>query len=113
MTIKEAAQQGYINLNLNSVIRQHAAHKDRRYSEPVELTLTKMDIAIILGILGGHKKTKYAIACNLEHPYRIKACGILDRLMFDISDTFPEGHWHYCAGQDYPAEINTVRGLLK
>lgn len=113
MTIKEAAQQGYTNLNLNSVIRQHAAHKDRRYSEPVELTLTEDDIAAIVRILGGHRKTKYTIARNLEHPYRIKPYGILDRLMFDISETFLEGHWHYCAGQDYPAEINTVRGLLK
>lgn len=113
MTIKEAAQQGFIELNLNSVIKQQAPHKDRHYREDVELTLTEEDVSAILKILGGHSKTKDKIAYNLTHPYNIRSCGILDRLMFDISDTFPEGRWHYCAGQDYPAEINTVRGLLK
>ena len=113
MTLFEAAQAGYTNLNLNSVIYQKASHKDRRYSETVDLELTKQDIENILRILGGHQKTKYSIACNLEHPHRIKPGGILERLMYDVSTVFPEGHWHYCAGQDYPAEINTVRGLLK
>lgn len=113
MTFTEAAQAGFIDLNINSLINQKASHKDRRYSEPIELKLTETDIASILGILGGHKKTKYAIACKLEHPYRITPCGILARLMFDVSETFPDGHWQYRAGQDYPAEINTVRGILR
>lgn len=71
--------------------------------------LSAQDIDDIMHIIGNrcHYKTKVRLRSILTYgPRAIQECGILARLLKD------EHGWEYCAGQDYTAEIKTVRDVI-
>ena len=71
--------------------------------------LTEKDIDQLIDIVGSRcrAKTKDRLRSILKYGiHTIGHFGILDRLI-------KEGDgWSYCAGQSYPDEIRTVRGLI-
>lgn len=70
----------------------------------------KVEVAeIVSELLGGFKKTKESVRFNLLHTRpqhwgldRIILCKRGERMFFS-----------YCAGQDYPSEIKTIRNAVK
>jgi len=71
--------------------------------------LTTRDVINLTTIIGKgcRQKTKDRIAsCLTYSSSRLPNYGIFDRLMFE------DFEWSYCAGQDYRAEIKTIRELI-
>jgi hypothetical protein len=71
--------------------------------------LKESDIDSIVRLVGNrcHYKTKARLSTILTYwPSGIEDCGIMRRL------TKENGTWAYCAGQDYQAEIKTVRNVI-
>lgn len=72
--------------------------------------LNETDINEILQLVGKgcRDKTKARLRSILTYgPSTIEDCGIMRRLTKE-----PDGSWEYCAGQDYTAEIKTVRNVI-
>lgn len=71
--------------------------------------LTEKDIEEIVDIVGHrcHAKTKRRLRSILTYGGGgIPLCGILNRLILD------DNGWQYCAGQSYPDEIRTIKGII-
>jgi hypothetical protein len=71
------------------------------------IPLTTRQKNLLVKLLGERCRstTKEALYRRLAYPESIKNYGILDRVAI-----LP--HVEYCAGQDYPAEIATVRKII-
>lgn len=76
------------------------------YPERCQLTDEQRGQLYDLLTKGTRASTREAIARALRHPERLPSKGIFNRLMV-------EPRVWYCAGQDYPSEIRTIRELLK
>ena len=93
-------------LSLSNYICRRALEKTEGWVDFNE-TLTDEDIEQIVGVLGGHLKTRDSIRRTLKNVSQIKDCGIYKRMIKE------ENGWQYCAGQDYPGELAFLRKLLK
>lgn len=72
--------------------------------------LSEQDIDSIIQLVGKgcQHKTKARLRSILTYgPSTIENCGIMRRLTKES-----DGSWDYCAGQDYTAEIKTVRNVI-
>jgi hypothetical protein len=77
-----------------------------RISARVELTSIEIESLCKLLTKGCRQSTKQAVMASLNAVPYIKSRGIFDRVQFE------NGQASYCAGQDYPSEIRTVRECL-
>ena len=64
----------------------------------------------IANSLGGRYKTKQSICRNLKSDLTPQHWG-LSRLMLEGGKS--EFYWSYCAGQDYPYELQQIRNSLR
>jgi len=67
--------------------------------------LTDNDIEQICGVLGGRRRTQNKIASCLRSLSTLPSKWFFDRIHFCRHSK----RWAYCAGQDYPAELATIR----
>lgn len=67
-------------------------------------------ILSIITLLGGWERTKFDIANTLRYS-KPQHWG-LGRIFLEQYGESP-ARWNYCAGQDYPAELQTIRKALK
>lgn len=67
--------------------------------------LTDEDIACIADLLGGWERTRNIVANRLRSLSSIPSNWAFDRIHFCKHSK----RWAYCAGQDYPAELATIR----
>lgn len=67
--------------------------------------LTDEDIIQIVEVLGGWEKTQNRIAGKLRRLSTLPSNWCFDRIHFCKHSK----RWAYCAGQDYPAELATIR----
>jgi hypothetical protein len=99
-------------ITLNNLISGRAYFEKGGW-EKFTYELNEKDIDSIKGILGGRKDTPQRIDSALRYRLgNIAQCGILDRLYVRKAKG-KNVYWSYCAGQDYTAELKTVRDHLK
>lgn len=67
--------------------------------------LTDKDIEQIVNVLGGWEKTRNTIANKLRYLKELPSFWALDRIVYCKHSN----RWSYIAGQDYPAELATIR----
>lgn len=97
---------------LEQAAREQNPIPERSLSEyisyPDRCQLTDEQRAELFDLLtkGTRQHTREAIARALKHPERLPSKGIFSRLMVTP-------RVEYVAGQDYPAELRTIRDLLK
>ena len=71
------------------------------------LTTQDIDQLVVIIAKGCRAKNTNRVRNALTYvPNLIPSYGILDRLVKENND------WRYCAGQSYPDEIRTVRGII-
>jgi hypothetical protein len=78
------------------------------HDSDVALTDTQKDQ--LFGLLAGRTRadTRYRLQRRINLPLALwPNYGIFSRVHFE-----PDGRVSYCAGQDYPAEISYIRGLI-
>ena len=77
-------------------------------SNNVKITDEQLEnLALFLG-KGCREKTKKRLLSVCKYGlFSVELCGILRRVALE-----PDNTWSYCAGQSYPDEIRTVRGVI-
>lgn len=75
-----------------------------------EFILDEEDARQISELLGGHHKTRDRIFSVIYYSaQQLAPCGIFER----VHHCKYSNRWSYCAGQDYTAELATIRDILK
>jgi len=94
------------NFTLQNVASQRMYIDGQHQNVTIELTdQDKKDIA---GVLGGRGYSKTAINRFLNSfPNIGLSAWWLERIMYNTYQG--KGRWSYCAGQDYPHELNLIR----
>lgn len=94
------------NISLYTLLTKSAYHNKNGW---VRITLKEYPIEAIAEVVGGHNLTKMErnIECLIDNNTHIG--GIAKRLMYDVK----RDCWSYCAGQDYTAEIASLRKLIR
>lgn len=102
--IKETAR----NVNLYNYVNQRFL-TDHGWMNVPETKLSKDDIEDIISVIGNRcrKDTKGFLRVALNNVTEIEGCGVLERLQYG-----PRFGWSYCAGQDYVAELKTLRSVI-
>jgi hypothetical protein len=70
-----------------------------------QYSLTENDIDQICTLLGGRYATQSRIATKLNYLSSLPSFWAFDRIHFCKHSK----RWAYCAGQDYPSELSTIR----
>jgi hypothetical protein len=71
--------------------------------------LTDTDINQISTLLGGQYRTQNIVANKLRYLNELPSNWCFDRIHFCKHSK----RWAYCAGQDYPSELNTIRAWFR
>jgi len=101
-TLIELANEG--NEITLSAIKSKRAYISNNW-QPFEYTLTDEDVENICDLLGGWHKTRNKVGYRLHSLSSIPYHWSFDRISFSKHTK----SWHYCAGQDYPSELSTIR----
>lgn len=93
-------------LTAQAVLNERIYAKDFKLSDELREQIAN-DVS---DVLGGHASTKNAVFNSLNASRPPQHWG-LNRILLDDYGRGPR--WTYCAGQDYPAELNQIRNHLK
>jgi hypothetical protein len=108
MIISNENLSEFKDLSLSNFISSRAFHKDRGHIDITCQHLPDRDQLFSLLSKRARVKNRALLERSINwFPYDLKNYGIFDRVHYDV-----ERGWSYCAGQDYPSEIATVRNLL-
>lgn len=102
------------DLELRKRAYRRAVYVNKRWQDSLETRISAAvpidpcDVAALVNLLGHRcrEETKELLRARLENVDALPSFGIFGRVMLD--DHGPS----YCAGQDYPSEIATVRRLI-
>lgn len=100
-TIENALKASRGQLSLSNIVSGRFYHYSKGYTK---LVIKDIDLAGLLSTIGGNKDYSHAIK---RYVAAGSSCGIMSRLIYD------NDKWNYCAGQDYTAEMNTIRKILR
>ena len=101
-TIRNACKkQLHGNITFGDLVSKRFYHKTKGW---VDLTVFDLDMIGLLDVIGGRGDYRRLVMDYLHYG---KSYGILERLIFNGK------RWQYIAGQDYVAEMNTIRKILR
>jgi hypothetical protein len=107
-TIKNASKASSHTLTLNNIMGGRFYHKTKGWTSlkisGLDL-VTSLEINDLLDVIGGRKNYSILLRRYINNG---TSYGILSRLTYDTKHG-----WSYCAGQDYTAELNTIRKILR
>ena len=102
-TIVNARKKSTGHITLSSLISNRFYHTSKGWTA---LHITgSISLDGLVSLIGGRGYNyKRLLSDYISHGYNY---GILERIIFD------GGKWSYIAGQDYTAEMNTIRKILR
>ena len=100
-TIENALKSSRGQMSLNNIVTGRFNHYSKGYTK---LVIKDIDLKGLLSTIGGNKD--YSIEMR-RYIAAGSSCGIMSRLIYN------KDKWNYCAGQDYTAEMNTIRKILR
>ena len=89
------------NITFGNIMSKRFYHKDKGWTN---LTIHEFDMSGLLDVIGGTLDYRRLIMDYIRYG---RDYGIFNRLIFNGKK------WSYCAGQDYVAEMNTIRKILR
>ncbi len=102
-TIKNASMRAVNNITLDNIISKRFKHITRGHTD---LNIKgDIDLSGLLRVIGGRDDYSLRLRRLIAGGH---SWGILERFIYK-----PKSGWAYCAGQDYIAELNTIRKLLR